>query len=176
MDKQEFLDGLRAALQGSVSAGLVMENVNYYEDYINTEIRKGKTEAEVLSTLGDPRLIAKTIVQTQGKSEGGAYSTASYRNASQGNSQYQGGARGYQGDPQYQSGTRGYQGEAFGYGGNDEKRRVLHLPGWLVGVLVAIVLLVVFSFIFSVLTYLAPVILVVAAVIFVVKLFQDWLS
>ena len=67
MNKQEFIDRLRAALNGRVSPNLVTENVNYYEDYINTEIRKGRTEEEVLETLGDPRLIARTIIETNGK-------------------------------------------------------------------------------------------------------------
>ena len=66
MNKQEFVDRLRMALNGRVSPGLVMDNVNYYEDYINTEIRKGRTEEEVLESLGDPRLIARTIIQTNG--------------------------------------------------------------------------------------------------------------
>ena len=59
MNKQDFIDRLRMALNGRVSPGLVMDNVNYYEDYINTEIRKGRTEEEVLESLGDPRLIAR---------------------------------------------------------------------------------------------------------------------
>ena len=42
MNKQEFVDRLRMALNGRVSPGLVMDNVNYYQDYINTEIRKGQ--------------------------------------------------------------------------------------------------------------------------------------
>ena len=66
MNKQDFIDRLRMALNGRVSPGLVMDNVNYYEDYINTEIRKGRTEEEVLESLGDPRLIARTIIQTNG--------------------------------------------------------------------------------------------------------------
>ena len=36
MNKQDFIDRLRMALNGRVSPGLVMDNVNYYEDYINT--------------------------------------------------------------------------------------------------------------------------------------------
>lgn len=66
MNKQEFVDRLRMALNGRVSPGLVMDNVNYYQDYINTEIRKGRTEEVVLESLGDPRLIARTIIQTNG--------------------------------------------------------------------------------------------------------------
>ena len=61
MNKQEFVDRLRMALNGRVSPGLVMDNVNYYQDYINTEIRKGRTEEEVLESLGDPRLIARFL-------------------------------------------------------------------------------------------------------------------
>ena len=60
MNKQEFVDRLRMALNGRVSPGLVMDNVNYYQDYINTEIRKGRTEEEVLESLGDPRPVSYT--------------------------------------------------------------------------------------------------------------------
>lgn len=46
MNKQDFIDRLRMALNGRVSPGLVMDNVNYYEDYINTRsgraVRKRK--------------------------------------------------------------------------------------------------------------------------------------
>ena len=42
MNKQEFLEKLRLALNGKVAAGVVTENLKFYEDYINTEIRKGK--------------------------------------------------------------------------------------------------------------------------------------
>ena len=47
MNKQEFIDRLRSALNGRIPPSMVAENVNYYEDYINMEVRKGKTEAEV---------------------------------------------------------------------------------------------------------------------------------
>ena len=64
MNKQEFVDRLRMALNGRVSPGLVMDNVNYYQDYINTEIRKGRTEEEVLESLGDPRQSFRPTVET----------------------------------------------------------------------------------------------------------------
>ena len=51
MTKQEFLEKLRLALNGRVSPAQLMENLSYYEDYINTEIRKGKGEEEVLAGL-----------------------------------------------------------------------------------------------------------------------------
>mgnify|MGYP003232489390 CR=1 FL=1 len=83
MNKQEFVDRLRMALNGHVSPGLVMDNVNYYQDYINTEIRKGRTEEEVLESLGDPRLIARTIIQTNGGDN-----RSGYRNTVYGNGEY----------------------------------------------------------------------------------------
>ncbi|MCD7837040.1 MAG: DUF1700 domain-containing protein [Lachnospiraceae bacterium] len=94
MTKKEFIDKLRAALNGRIPTAKVTENVNYYEDYINTEIRKGRTEQEVLASLGEPRLIAKTIIQTtpdsdtsaqtagyDGNNQDGTYQDADGRNA-----------------------------------------------------------------------------------------------
>ena len=66
MNKQQFIEALRIALNGNVSPTLVEENISFYEDYINTEIRCGKSEDEVLRALGDPRLIARTIISTNG--------------------------------------------------------------------------------------------------------------
>lgn len=73
MDRQAFLNTLRQTLAGEVSADTVNENINYYNEYIVTEIRKGRTEEEVLQSLGDPRLIAKTIIETQGGGSQAAY-------------------------------------------------------------------------------------------------------
>lgn len=66
MGKQEFLDKLRLALNGRVSGDTVADALTYYEDYISAEVRKGKSEEGVMSTLGDPRLIARTIIETKG--------------------------------------------------------------------------------------------------------------
>lgn len=69
MTKQEFIEKLRLALNGKVPGNVVTENLQYYEDYINTEIRKGKSEEEVLAALGDPRLIARTIITTSAQAD-----------------------------------------------------------------------------------------------------------
>lgn len=90
MTKQEFLEKLRLALNGKVPGNVVIENLRYYEDYINTEIRKGRSEEEVLDSLGDPRLIARTIIATSGGRDN--TSTGEYREYSSGRSQ--GGVRG----------------------------------------------------------------------------------
>ena len=69
MNRFEFTESLRKALSGRVSHQVVNENVAYYENYIDTEIKKGRSEEAVLEELGDPRWIAKTIIDTA-KEEG----------------------------------------------------------------------------------------------------------
>ena len=69
MNREEFLRGLRQALEGNVSPSVIQENLRYYDNYISEEIRKGVREADVIAEIGDPRLIAKTIEDT---SEDGA--------------------------------------------------------------------------------------------------------
>ena len=73
MTKQEFLDKLRISLNGKIAAGEVEEHIRYYEDYINVELRKGSSEEDVMATLGDPRLIARTIVETSGMAQSAEY-------------------------------------------------------------------------------------------------------
>lgn len=157
MNKQEFIERLRVALNGRVSPNLVIENVNYYEDYINTEMRKGRTEAEVLQALGDPRLIARTIIETnksgtQAEQENAEYQANDYRNA-------------------------GYQ----NHGNNGQNEEVstakrFRLPGWLWAIIVILIVVVVLGAVLSILSFLAPAIIVFAVVIFLVKLFRDWLN
>ena len=61
MNRFEFTEVLRKSLSGRVDYRVVNENVAYYENYIDTEMRKGRSEEDVLGELGDPRLLAKTI-------------------------------------------------------------------------------------------------------------------
>jgi len=63
MSKNEFLELLRAALSGEIPGLEIESNMKYYEDYIRTEGSK-TSEEEVINQLGDPRLIAKTIIDT----------------------------------------------------------------------------------------------------------------
>lgn len=73
MTKQEFLQGLRAALEGEVPPAAIQENLRYYEDYFNLERQKGRAETDVAAELGDPRWIAKTIIDTTPGSGEGRY-------------------------------------------------------------------------------------------------------
>lgn len=158
MTKREFLDTLRLALNGKVTSGQLAENLEYYEDYINTETRKGRDEGEVLAELGDPRLIARTIVETGGGSHKGGQ-TSAYGDESR-----------WYGGP----GNEGYQPD-----GPTGRRQVglwarIPLGVWLIlGILVVILVL---SAVFSVISALLPILLPILGVLLLVKLFRDWIN
>ena len=61
MNKQEFIATLRRELSGISDYEYINDTVSYYENYIESEIRKGNSEEDVLTGLGDARLIAKSI-------------------------------------------------------------------------------------------------------------------
>ncbi|HHV13510.1 MAG TPA: DUF1700 domain-containing protein [Clostridiales bacterium] len=62
MDKREFLEGLSQALDGEVNPEVIEENIRYYDQYIAS----GSSEEErILKELGNPRLIAKTIIEAE---------------------------------------------------------------------------------------------------------------
>ena len=65
MTRKQFMGELRSSLEGIVSPMVVQQNIDYYENYINEQIRSGKTEAEILNELGSPRLIARSIIDAQ---------------------------------------------------------------------------------------------------------------
>ena len=66
MTKQEFLDELALRLREEGAERLVAENVEYYRSYIEEEVAKGRREEEVLSELGNPALIARSILDAAG--------------------------------------------------------------------------------------------------------------
>lgn len=153
MNKQEFVDKLRAALSGRVSASLVEENVAYYEEYINTQVRLGQAEGKVLSSLGDPRLIAKSII-TANNGEGRAESTAESARE-----------RAYNGESSYDTEMH-----------RNNFPKIVRVPGWvwlLVGILILVLIL---SAVFSLISLLLPFVPVALVIFFFIKLYKDWLK
>lgn len=65
MRKEEFLEKLRARLSQTMSVQEVTEQIRYYDQYIREQMQSGKTEEEVLEELGEPLLIAKTLMDVQ---------------------------------------------------------------------------------------------------------------
>ena len=82
MTKNEFLEGLRKALGNDLNRETVQENVAYYDGYINVQVNLGRTEEEVTADLGDPWVIAQTIIDAEeakrgtGRNAGSSYTTA----------------------------------------------------------------------------------------------------
>lgn len=67
MTKYEFITKLQEALENDLDAAAVRENVNYYNSYIDDEVRKGRSESEVLDELGDPWVIAQSVIDMSGQ-------------------------------------------------------------------------------------------------------------
>lgn len=65
MTKTEFLAKLQEALSNDLNSNIVQENINYYRQYIEDEVRKGRSVEEVISELGDPWALAKTIADSE---------------------------------------------------------------------------------------------------------------
>ena len=87
MTRQEFLQELQFALQGQLSQTAVNENIRYYDNYIMEETKKGSSEKAVIERLGNPRLIAKTLIDTTeqfGRASEGGFQSESYKNAESG--------------------------------------------------------------------------------------------
>ena len=68
MDRRQFLDELQRALSSDLTPQDIQDNIEYYNNYIRSEIANGRTEEEVLDELGDPWMIARTIKDSKGYS------------------------------------------------------------------------------------------------------------
>ena len=156
MTKQEFLEMMRLALNGKVSSGAVMENLRYYEDYINMEVRKGKKEEDVLAELGDPRLLARTIAETSSAGNG---QSAEYTG--------EGTWHRRRVEEEYRPDSRGRQ---------VWLKVLAKVPLWVWLIVVLLIVTVVFSVVFSVIGAILPVLLPILVVLFLVKAFRDWFN
>lgn len=71
MNKSDFLASLRSYLNGRISDADVNSNIDYYSAYIDGEISKGRSEEDVMDELGDPSLIARTLIDSVKRQEEG---------------------------------------------------------------------------------------------------------
>lgn len=74
MTKFEFLTELQRTLNGRLGSVEAAPHVEYYQEYIEIEVRGGRMEEEVIGELGSPRLIAKSIGDmAERKKQGSSY-------------------------------------------------------------------------------------------------------
>ncbi|MDE7340693.1 MAG: DUF1700 domain-containing protein [Lachnospiraceae bacterium] len=148
MDKREFIEKLQRTLAGGLDSVQVAENVRYYQEYIESEMQKGNTEGEVLSQLGDPRLLAKSIIEAN-KHAGASFGS---------NQEY---------DEEVTEDVI-TEDKKFGRGYG----RNIMLPGWLVMVIITVLVVVVIGLATTLFSVFAPVIIVGLVVLLIVKVFQ----
>lgn len=144
MDRIEFTDKLQHALAGGLNSAAVAENVRYYRDYIDVEIRKGRSEEEVLESLGDPRLLAKSIIEANKRA-----------GLNEGTNQ------------NYDEETPDRV-----YGEQEVSGQAVRMPGWLIILILVVVFLVIIGIVFSVISVLAPIIIPVLVVLLLVNFFR----
>jgi len=63
MNKEEFLRELEEALAGDVPEAVIRDNVSYYGSYLTQEMAKGRSVEEIVGEIGEPFIIAKTIIE-----------------------------------------------------------------------------------------------------------------
>ena len=169
MNKEEFLQTLRRDLSGDVPRDVLEENVQYYREYIDGEVRKGRLEEEVVEELGTPRLIAKNIEDTteldQEEADGRRYTDYGYGDT-------------YSSDD---GSSYGGQGGSYRDGsmGGSEGRGSFHLfdlSKWygklMVAVIVFVVVYVVFAIIGGIFTLLAPFLGPILIIWLIISLFR----
>ena len=62
MTREDFLTELEECLTEQIPQAELLDTLNYYRDYFREEELRGKTEEEILTSLGSPRLIAHSIL------------------------------------------------------------------------------------------------------------------
>lgn len=143
MGQEEFLRVFCESLDGQVSDSRIHENVNYYRNYIYEKIKEGKSEAEVIDELGNPRLLAKTVIEKDRFASGERDNIFTESSC---------------------SGEKNNYDTTFSY-----NNKVTRLPGWVIGIIAIVIIAVVIGIVFSLLSFFAPVILIVAVAIIAYK-------
>ena len=143
MTKKEFLNTLYEQLSDQMPEAKASAHTQYYHDYIQDALKKGQSEKQVMDSLGDPRLIAKTLIDTDADQD--IYHTDHTDYGNQSDSEY--------GQPKH----RHYH---------------LDLSTWYGKLIVIAAAAAVLALLFMVLSFLLPVILVVGVVLFLVSQFR----
>lgn len=148
MTKREFLEELKIALASRVSAQEAAEHLNFYEDYINTQVRMGRTEEEVLAELGKPNLLARNIAESKKHASEGS------RNAYDNTGRY----------------AEGNSKKNASYGNN--KAKGVKMPGWLIVLLIVLIVIIFIRLCFSILSFLAPVLIPLILILVWIRFLQ----
>lgn len=141
MYRTEFLDILKTQLSGQMHEGKIEAHLRYYEDYIQSKVRAGTPEDEVIAQLGDPRLIAKTLLDTD------------------------------TGEEVYEESRSYSESDTGGYGNQEEKnwKKKLDLSTWYGKLIVIAAAAVVIFLLISVLAAVLPFLIVLAVILYLIS-------
>ena len=155
MSKKEFLDILYNQLSGQIPEGSVAAHVQYYRNYIEDEQQKGRTATDILNDLGDPRLIARTLLDTEvgaGNPQNGSTYSATYNEA----------------DSDYNK----YDSSDSARGHVKKHSFKLDLSTWYGKVAVILIAAVVLLLLVTILGILIPVVIVAGVIMYIVSQFR----
>lgn len=164
MSRQEFLTILKEALEMDLTPQEVMQNINYYDGYIAGEMAKGMTEEEVIARLGDPRMIAKSIVEAANAGKGQSGESYGYERSGSGNNMHE------SGEDSYQNRTGGTR---FEYNRNGKS---YHVSGQTAGIIAAAVLILLLVFVVrivgGIVSFILPVLVPVLLILIGINLLR----
>ena len=99
MNREDFLRELEEALAGDVPEAVIRDNLSYYGSYLSQEMAKGRSVDDIVAEIGEPFIIAKTIIDSTEAADdpAGNDGYGSYRETytDSRSGQYQGADQGY---------------------------------------------------------------------------------
>ncbi len=131
MNKLQFVEQMRRSLSSIDDYTYVNDTVAYYENYIESQMRMGKSEQQVMQELGDPRLIAKSIMASHVAEDD-----------TQDNNAYQNHEKRF---------TEQSSPTIFNFNG-----KIIHMPAWLLKIVSVLAAIVIMFLLFTVLRIFAP--------------------
>ncbi|MBQ1422996.1 MAG: hypothetical protein IIY96_00990 [Lachnospiraceae bacterium] len=179
MTKRDYLAKLSEYLSYELPERLVVKNLEYYSEYIDSEVSGGKNVSSVLEDLGDPQLIARSIIDAAKSGADGIPYTEDdrdFRSEVYGSGNAPGQSSGWFGGGSSQGYDGGYQGSG-NFGGDQTGSRgdagggfhVYNLGCFSV-ILFALILMCVISLLGSILGALSPILAPICMVMLVMWL------
>ena len=169
MTKNEFLEQLKLALSGEVPDQEIINQVNYYDNYIRTQ-KKHKREEQVIEELGSPNIIAKTIIDAYKRAHGSDYKSRSGRYFKE--EWDSSGYKTYNYDNDLGSGSASYNDRT-------QKNNTYGVP-WYVKLLAVVFIALIFALIIllgtifiRILIYLIPIFLIIFLVIIIFRIIKS---
>ena len=142
-----------------------MEDVAYYDGYISVQVNIGRTEEEVTADLGDPWVIAQTIIDAEEAKRGtGRNAGSSYTTANSGFSDPVYGDGGDYTREDYYDQNQGYQTHVHTFGFDTWWKKLLLILG-IIGIIVLVV-----SIVGGIISFLAPILIPLVIIMLIIRL------